>query len=1482
MASDPRQSAPAARDGTSQAGRIARELDPAHAPVEERTTRDLLAFASAYARELRYFDPAAPDSPRGDWAGFFAPVDLDEAAAYASQPEQSSAEKAGPYARPHFALLLAVLELFGHARTQLNGLTRRHLEFFYRDVLRMTRKAAVPDHVHVVVGLEAGTDNVEIAAGTALRAGQDALGQDLVYVTDQDSVASQVEVAEIRALRAGVRVTGVREASRQHLISGTQHDAVVAMMRIALGHPDPGDPLPVPIYPGVPPPAQGPGVPAPDVTFDVLMQVYGVVDVARTGLWMPVFDELRTLMRLKRRRQAEEGPDWAAINALLEKAGRKRDAAFRYRPTDPTAFAANLRTVLNKTAEEFAHLYDGLPEVKSIEEAYATYATRADVATFIQTQLFLSLDDFESMMQTKLRMDGHWNEINRLLEEAGRRKRGDTVFELPAAVRAGHDFDAKLAAAVGTPNYKVPGGLEDYYRTFVAIERYFFMPAEHLHYIMSVAAGAGTVGDEEWDWGNVYDIVTAAHREKIYGRRREALLALAQPGIAAGNPARALAAMLAKVLGAPAPDDSGLQRFVEESWPRLGAGVSAGELAYLRSVADRSEPAPDWARVANALEIAQRNREHFTEPVPQKVEWRNLYAAGDARTGTVSSATPESQAPRPWKTFGPGERLRSPLPLPQPTFGWAIGSALLALSEGARAIELVLGFSSDAASFSAPQLRTLLAPPDGNGLVATFNPFVVELSTEKGWVQPAAVGISWSSPQMLGYPRVPGIDTSKLAALTISVTLSEGQPALAAPVREVHGIVAQGPVLRLMLRPIWSEPDDVYRVAGYDVLRRLSLLRARLSVSVAGLKGVTIRNDHTTLDAKKPFEPFGTSPAAGSRFYLGHPELVAKRLDSVSMRLTWMGLPPVLADYYANYPSQPANAAYTATVALMERGVAKAFGNTLGLFDAGSTATPVDRTLTPPTDQGNPEQATTASADVAEWSRHFVLELASPDFQHAVYSRVALQKSMELAAAISNGTPRPLVPATYQVNPPVTPKLKSLSLGYVASTEVAFDVVAVGAPATCIFHVEPFGYAALRPEAGQTGSPLLPQFDFEGELLVGLRRVAAPQNVALLFQVSEGSANPDLTPEPIQWSYLSGNRWRSFHDGSLLSDGTRGLINSGIVELALGPAEPNTRLPEDLYWIRAAIAGSADSVCDMVNVHANAVRATFDDRGNTLEHLSQALPAGRISEPEVTIAGVDAISQPYPSFGGKLAEQDIRFYTRVSERLRHKQRALTPWDYERLVLEKFPQLYKVKCLRADPVAHPRTPGRIVLIVIPDIRSRLPLDPFEPKAPADLIRDIEMFLVDKTPPFARVTVRNAHYVPVKVRCGVRFVPGSDESFTRKRLTDELNRFLSPWAYQDGADLVIGGNVYANSIIDFIEQREYVDYIAEFKLFTSEDGGATFSFIPETDDYHAGTRSDDGVLVAARTHQFDVISHADYRVEVFSGINYMQIGLDFIVA
>ena len=312
-----------------------------------------------------------------------------------------------------------------------------------------------------------------------------------------------------------------------------------------------------------------------------------------------------------------------------------------------------------------------------------------------------------------------------------------------------------------------------------------------------------------------------------------------------------------------------------------------------------------------------------------------------------------------------------------------------------------------------------------------------------------------------------------------------------------------------------------------------------------------------------------------------------------------------------------------------------------------------------------------------------------------------------------------------------------------------------------LYHITPFGCAlltkvAVDPDPNKSPAPcfFLPQYDQAGELYLGIADLTPPQSLSLLFQVAEGSADPNLQRESVAWHYLDGNTWRSLTDGQLVLDTTKGLLNSGIVAFDLAAGQPGTLLTSDLYWIRASVSKNCRSVGDLVDVQAQAVSATFFDRGNAPDHLDQPLPAVTIKDLAEPVPEVKAVHQPFTSFGGAPVEQDAQFYTRVSERLRHKNRALTCWDYERLILEAFPAIYKVKCLPVDSFEDPALADQIEIVVIPDIRGQLPFDPFEPKVADDVLSGIQKFLAQHAPATASVVVRNPTYVYLKARFSVR--------------------------------------------------------------------------------------------------------------------------------
>jgi hypothetical protein len=230
----------------------------------------------------------------------------------------------------------------------------------------------------------------------------------------------------------------------------------------------------------------------------------------------------------------------------------------------------------------------------------------------------------------------------------------------------------------------------------------------------------------------------------------------------------------------------------------------------------------------------------------------------------------------------------------------------------------------------------------------------------------------------------------------------------------------------------------------------------------------------------------------------------------------------------------------------------------------------------------------------------------------------------------------------------------------------------------------------------------------------------------------------------------------------------------------------------------------------------------------------------------------------------------------VSEGLRHRGRALAAWDYERLVLEEFgSRIHKVKAIAG------LGDGLVKVIVIPDLRGALPADALAPKAPANLLEAMRRFLQARAPEAATVQVQNAVFLPVRIRLGVRFRAGQEERFSRQRLAGDLVRFLSPWAYDEGAEIRLGDTIYATSIVDFADRLDYVDYVAQIRLFLLDRNGNPTQ---EQDGMEASIQAPgpDTVLVSWRQHRIDLISEIGYDAQSFSGIGYMQIEFDFIVA
>ncbi|MGL4596626.1 MAG: baseplate J/gp47 family protein, partial [Bacteroidia bacterium] len=888
--------------------------------------------------------------------------------------------------------------------------------------------------------------------------------------------------------------------------------------------------------------------------------------------------------------------------------------------------------------------------------------------------------------------------------------------------------------------------------------------------------------------------------------------------------------------------------------------------------------------VVNPIQVEQLKAVYIKRDISNDIVGPLRMYASEMANSMDGKGREIENADKRWKTFGrPVKDSQTNAVMQTPgEIGFALASPVLAMAEGDRSVTIDIKFLG---SVDFNTILFLSTSPYNSDLpsrikLAIRNAIELNFSGEEEWIQPTSIGEVFFSTDR--------------TTLTIHATVSEGQKTIVGYNAEVlkQNFKTALPLVKCTLKTSASFSD--YFVSQ-QILEQITIASIKINTVVTGIRNLILQNDEGSLNAEKPFQPFGSSPRVGSSFYIGSNELFTKRLDTLSLNIEWFGVPTSFVSHYRYYEPKPLdengkprlyyrnssdfealiqfldqrkwkdaktnqlfknshwdNINATSLTSLMSSNGAELVSSGIpielalaadgkgfysvspkpgafsfaepisNLTNASSTLPLNDAVLRQRISINNFGSAQfDLSGDVNEeytplTRRGFMrFVLNSFDFGHNDFPTAYTRRAFEVTKsgyAEDKTMPRD----------PYTPVMRSLSLEYSSSDTITLNgtVPASESGLSNFFHVSPFGTVNRKLTVNKKW-PLLPRFTEEGNLYIGLSGVKAPQTLSLLLKVADGTANPDYLPQPISWSYLAGDEWVPFEDLKILSNTTNGLLDSGIVIFDLPRAfkNDNTSMPEGLFWLRASIANFNDSVCEMIAVHAQAVTATFDNRENDTDHLRTALAASTIKDFVISNSGIEKVEQPYSSFGGKISESKEAFYTRVSERLRHKNRAITIWDYEHIVLEEFPQVFKIKCLnhtRMQPLDYSeRAPGHVSLVVIPDVRNKNAIDPLRPKTSLLLLQQIDQLIKKINPPCAELHVRNPYFEEVQADFEVKFLPGFDNGFYAKQLDEDLRKFLSPWAY-DGTDLFFGGRLHKTVILDYVEDLPYVDYVTCFRI------------------------------------------------------------------
>ncbi|MBL7813096.1 MAG: hypothetical protein JNL57_12815 [Bacteroidetes bacterium] len=788
-----------------------------------------------------------------------------------------------------------------------------------------------------------------------------------------------------------------------------------------------------------------------------------------------------------------------------------------------------------------------------------------------------------------------------------------------------------------------------------------------------------------------------------------------------------------------------------------------------------------------------------------------------------------------WQTFGSNNRNR-------PDLGFAIASPLFRMAEGTRKITLTLAYSA----------------PDSVDLTALdYNAYRVEVSGEKGWI-------------------AADIEDEKAVTITNSTiafvfTIPASEPAFIPPTEKLHGqaLSADYPVVRVLL-------DHSTENALFEMHSQVSVLSVTINTDCKGVKNLLLQNDYGLLDASKPVEPFTNQPALGSKFYIGSQEVFQKKLDSLTLHFDWKKIPTEdFGEWYKLYkPSKSReNTSFKATVDWLQgKSFIPGSVTTINLMGSSDSATINSPSLSlgasPSGVDADPELG-----GLSPWNhqtdRGYVrLTLSGADFGHADFQS---SYTIALVNAVKDTSVTDVTSKLPQE--PYTPLFENCALDYTASATMncSFNSLeeATADSETAqhhFIHLGPFGFAASHYATQGAEPTMIFNPGASGELLLGIDSVVALSNLSLLFVVADGTADPDLPAEKVFWHYLHNNQWVEFGSDALLREQTSGLLNTGIVTLTI-PSDPdseNTWLPSGKFWIRASVTGKTDAVCDLLAIHTQAAEADLLTTG-VVKPDGLALAAGTIGKMQVHNSQFKKISQPYGSFGGKAAETETEWYTRVSERQRHKDRAITGWDYERLALQEFTDLYKAKMLNHTLYNgnvngyRAMAPGNCTLVVVSNVQNQNAANPLQPKTSKARLLEIKDFLNARNSSWATLQVTNPIYEEIQIETNVRFMAGEDVGLCKIQLEEDIKAILCPWAYGSETEIVFGGRIHRSTLMYEIEKLDYVDYLTCFRMYQIRPAGLENH--PEKDVEVAECATAASILVSAGSHVLHEITGDD---------------------
>jgi hypothetical protein len=801
--------------------------------------------------------------------------------------------------------------------------------------------------------------------------------------------------------------------------------------------------------------------------------------------------------------------------------------------------------------------------------------------------------------------------------------------------------------------------------------------------------------------------------------------------------------------------------------------------------------------------------------------------------------------------------------------GWVVGHPALLLEEGMR--KILFKFTLD--RFSMHMFKHRLN--EWQNTYGDYNEMLadavdVAYSTSLGW-------------QMLLPANRETIivnDTDGIDKLVFKVLIEETDPAVGLFENCTEAVCFDQLTPYFLFRP--NKKNASLSNLFFDLL----FINLTLDINILGVNSLLLQNDFGMLDPSSPFMPYGPTPHVGSSFYIGHKTIFTNPVRELYINIDWFGVPDLdngFAEHYQGYSHINSNLVFKAKLLTLDEKQWKPDEEPqiIELFEnveieespwlhpvnnfRGIDHIETDKLSLNKTDRSGFNPLITKAK--SGWMK---MELCYPPnaFGHKEYTDLVKKGIAESAK-----TKKVVLPP----NDPWIPQAKSISVDYSSLVEVNFnegDQVNTGH----FYHLMPFGVKKHNFKSNLKQKPLMPMLNIGSELYIGLINLESPQIFSIFFRLSDYISDFLPNDQAFTWLIMNGGKWEIIEHNQILEDETNGFIQSGAITFDISrkiDSAQSGELPGGYTWMKLVVNSSIYFFSNILDIRCEAIKAKYstDENPDTPSRIGP----NAISSAGNYIGGLASIEQPYPSFGGRDAETHEHFITRVSERLRHKNRMINIWDYEHLILEEFPEINRVKCLPNTNKKLKTEPGNVLVVIVPFV-EKFERSSHIPALPRNYLEKVKRFVKMKTSPFANIEVMNPIYEEVKLKFNVRFKRGINYRHYTEVLQNELIAYFSPWLFKSNTQLNFGINIRGASIIYYLEKLPYVDVITNLSILQIVGGRIIPHDLSATSNIIIKPTSPISIFISSEKHLFNVVL-AD--MEDLEGIEDMMLGNDFIL-